>query len=87
MDMLTANSISDGNRFLLIHLMEQLPLQLTKLVPIVILKRFNIPIDQELDNEANINGDIKDITNEKKLELELYRILVGIKGLFINHVH
>nr|CAG8475748.1 14868_t:CDS:2 [Entrophospora candida] len=67
MDMLTADSTSDGNRFLLIHLMEQIPLQLTKLVPIVILKRFNIPIDQELDNEANINGDIKDITNEKQL--------------------
>nr|CAG8532318.1 7493_t:CDS:2 [Entrophospora candida] len=46
----------------------------------------SISDDQGLDNEANINGDIKNITNEKQLELELYSCLVGKQIQDTNNV-
>ncbi|CAJ0824912.1 4351_t:CDS:2 [Entrophospora sp. SA101] len=35
------------------------------------LKRFYIPTDQELNDETNFDGDVKDIANEERLEIEL----------------
>ncbi|CAJ0748384.1 19701_t:CDS:2, partial [Entrophospora sp. SA101] len=44
------------------------------------LKRFYIPTDQELNDETNFDGDVKDIANEERLEIELPGIKADVES-------
>src|SRR4051794_14513019 len=42
---------------------------------------------KQFRQEANFDGEVRDITNEKQLELELCKFFVGVRKIFISHVH